>query len=79
MFDTITKQLELQSLSKDRTYFTITEEEFDTFCKEFLFEEIKSETKLGQAFCKKYNETNYVLSILTNEEARKHIRKFYVK
>jgi hypothetical protein len=57
----------------------ITEQEFKDFCKGFLFEQIKGDLKLGDAFCKKYNESNYVLSILPDDSAREHIRKFYVK
>lgn len=77
MFDQIAKQL--QTLDKRNNEFRITKQEFEDFCKGFLFEEIKGNTKLGDAFCKKYDETNYVLSILNNKAAREHIKKFYVK
>jgi hypothetical protein len=79
MFDRLAKQLDLQTLGKGNKNFSITIEEFEKFCKDFLFEEIKGNDKLGEAFCKKYNEPNYVLSILPNESAKAHIRKFYVK
>jgi hypothetical protein len=79
MFDNIAKQLEIQSLGVGRTNFKITKEEFETFYKEFLFEEIKGEVRMGTAFCEKYNEPNSVLSILSNKSAKEHIRKFYVK
>ena len=59
--------------------FKISKQEFDDFCKEFLFEQIKGEYKLGEAFCKKYDEPNYVLSILPDHSAKAHIKKFYVK
>ena len=75
----MTKQLDLQTLGKGQKDFKITKEEFEDFCKGFLFEQIKGNDKLGEAFCKKYNETNFVLSILPNESAIEHIRKFYVK
>lgn len=78
MFNNIAKQLDLQTLGKSRQ-FKITKLEFEDFCKGFLFEQIKGDIKLGEAFCKKYNETNYVLSILPDDSAREHIRKFYVK
>jgi hypothetical protein len=77
MFDQIAKQL--QTLDKRSNEFRITKQEFEDFCKGFLLEEIKGNTKLGDAFCKKYDETNYVLSILNNKAAREHIKKFYVK
>ena len=79
MFDRMAKQLDLQTLGKGQKDFSINEQEFEDFCKGFLFEELKGNNKLGEAFCKKYNESNYVLSILPNESAKQHIRKFYVK
>ena len=79
MFDRLAKQLASQALGNGNKYFSINKEEFEDFCKGFLFEEIKGNIKLGEAFCKKYNETNYVLSILPNESAKEHIRKFYVR
>jgi hypothetical protein len=79
MFDKMAQQLEIQTLGKGKKDFKITKQEFDSFCKEFLFEQIKGDIKLGEAFCKKYNEPNYVLSILPDTSAKKHIKKFYVK
>lgn len=79
MFSKITKQLELQTLGKGKKDFKISKQEFDDFFKEFLFEQIKGEYKLGEAFCKKYDESNYVLSILPDSSAKSHIKKFYVK
>ncbi len=73
------KQLDLQTLGRGRQDFKISKQEFEDFCKGFLFEQIKGDLKLGEAFCKKYNEPNYVLSILPDDSAREHIRKFYVK
>ena len=73
------QQLDLQTLGKGKTNLKITKQEFDDFCKEFLFEQIKGEFKLGQAFCKKYDEPNYVLSILPDHSAKAHIKKFYIK
>ncbi len=79
MFDKLAKQLDLQTLGKGQKDFKISKQEFEDFCKGFLFEQIKGDLKLGDAFCKKYNEPNYVLSILPDDSAREHIRKFYVK
>lgn len=75
----MTKQLDLQTLGRGKQDFRISEQEFEDFCKEFLFEQIKGDVRLGEAFCKKYNEPNYVLSILPDTSAREHIKKFYVK
>ena len=80
MFDRIAKELEAIIVDpKSDKDFYITEQEFDDFCKGFLFEEIKGNDKLGEAFCKKYGQSNYVLSILSNNRAKEHIKKFYVK
>jgi hypothetical protein len=79
MFDTMVKQLDLQTLGKRQKDFSISKGEFKSFCKEFLFEQIKGDIKLGEAFCKKYNERNYVLSILSDNSAVEHIKKFYVQ
>jgi hypothetical protein len=79
MFDKMTQQLQLQTLGQGKKDFKITKQEFDDFCKEFLFEQIKGDCKLGEAFCKKYDEPNYVLSILPDHSAREHVKKFYVK
>jgi len=79
MFDKMAQQLELQTLGKGKKNFTISKQEFEDFCKEFLFEQIKGECKLGEAFCKKYDEPNYVLSILPDHSAKSHIKKFYVR
>ena len=73
------QQLYLQTLGKGQKDFSISKQEFDNFCKEFLFEQIKGDYKLGEAFCKKYDEPNYVLSILPDHSAKIHIKKFYVK
>jgi len=79
MFDKMAKQLEVQTLGKGKKNFYITEKEYEDFIKGFLFEEIKGNTKLGETFCKKFGETNHVLSILSNKAATEHIRKFYVR
>ena len=83
MFDQMAKQLESFTPSKDRdfyiTRFYITQEEYEDFCKNFLFEELKGNTNLGEAFCEKYKQTDYVLSILSNKSAKLHIKAFYIK
>jgi len=73
------QQLDLQTLGKGKKDFKISKQEFDDFCKGFLFEQIKGDYRIGEAFCKKYNESNYVLSILPDHGAKAHIKKFYVK
>jgi hypothetical protein len=77
MFDQIAKQL--QTLDNRNKNFRITKQEFEIFSKEFLFERIKGDKKLGEVFCEKYDLANYVLSILNDKAATEHIRKFYIK
>ena len=80
MFDRLVTELEAMVVDpKSDKDFYITEQEFDDFCKGFLFEELKGNNQLGAAFCKKYNQSNYILSILTNKFAKNHIKKFYIK
>jgi hypothetical protein len=79
MFDKMAQQLTIQTLGKGKKDFKITKQEFEDFCKEFLFEQLRGGDKLGEAFCKKYDEPNYVLSILSSRSAKAHIKKFYVK
>ena len=79
MFDRLAQELESIKDPKSNKDFYITKQEFEDFCKWFLFEEIKGNDKLGEAFCKKYSQSNYVLSILSNNRAKEHIKKFYVK
>jgi len=75
----MTQQLNIQTLGRGKKNFTISKQEFEDFCKEFLFEQIKGDYNIGEAFCQKYDEPNYVLSILPNHSAKAHIKKFYVK
>jgi len=79
MFDRMAKQLELQTLGKGKSNFKISQQEFEDFCKGFLFEQLKGDEEIGAYFCKKYNENNAVLSILNQKAAIAHIKKFYVK
>ncbi len=79
MFDRLAKQLDLQTLGKGQKNFSLTKEEFEDFCKGFLFEQLKGDLRLGEAFCKKYKEQNAVLSILPDNSAIEHIKKFYIR
>ena len=71
------KQLELQTLRKGNE-FRISKKEFDDFQKEYIFEQLKG-IKMGKAFCIKYSVHNHILEMLSNESAKDHIQKFYVK
>lgn len=71
------KQLELQTLGKNNN-FKISKKEFESFEKEYIFEQIKG-IKMGQAFCSKFKVHNHILEMLSNESAKDHIQKFYIK
>lgn len=79
MFNTIAKQLELQSLGRHTSEQYVSIQQYEQFCKEYIFDVLKEET-FGEAFCKRFNIHNYVLSTLqSRESADKHIKKFYIK
>ena len=75
--ESIARQREKQSLGKGRN-FTLSQAEFDDFCKHYLFDQLKG-IPLGISFCKKFNEINYVLETLPDASAKKHIETFYIK
>ena len=77
MFSSMVNQLELQTLGKN-TNFKISKKEFENFEREYIFEQIKG-IKMGKAFCIKYDVHNNILEMLSNESAKYHIQKFYVK
>ena len=60
------------STSKDMKY--VTKQEYEDFCKEFIFDELKGE-HFGQAFCKRFDITDRVLNILhSRKSAELHIK-----
>ena len=54
MFDRLAQELEAIKDPKSNKDFYITKQEFEDFCKWFLFEEIKGNDKLVEEFCKKF-------------------------
>jgi len=78
MFNTIAKQLDRQSLGKNDPDFFITQEQYESFCKEHIFEQLRG-VSLGSAFCKKFNVRNQVLSILGDDSSKSHIKKFFIR
>jgi hypothetical protein len=46
---------------------TISQEQYDTFKKEYVFAKLKGLT-LGQAFCEKFEISDYMLSNIKSEE-----------
>ena len=76
MFDMMVRQL--QHGVGERKNFTITQEEYEQFRKEFIFDELKG-ISMGEAFCAKYKDNNLLLSTMKNKYAREHIEMFYLK
>lgn len=63
----------------NKSELMITQEEFNEFYKDYLFDQIKG-LSLGEAFCNRFSEQNYVLLIAENNEfAKKHIEMYYIK
>ena len=53
---------------------TVTPEQYKQFKKEYVFEKLKGLT-LGQAFCKKFDIQDYMLSNLKSEEETEFLIK----
>ena len=53
---------------------TVTQEQYDQFRKEYVFEKLKGQT-LGQSFCKKFDIQDYMLSNLKDEEETEFLIK----
>jgi hypothetical protein len=77
MLKTVVENL-LTMDSKKTKRFKISREEFDSFYKEFIFLKLK-EIKLGEAFCRKYNEKNFILLLADDDFAKQHIQRYYIK
>lgn len=59
---------------KDTDFSKITQNQFDTFLKEFVFEKIKGK-KLGESFAEKFNVKDRVLYMFSQDaDAIAHIK-----
>jgi len=59
---------------KDTEFEKITQQEFDIFLKEFVFEKLKGK-KLGQSFAEKFNVKDRVLYMFSHDnDAIEHIK-----
>lgn len=50
----------------------ITREEYDLFCKEYIFDKLKDK-KFGEAFCERFGIEDNAISILQNESFTKEL------
>lgn len=68
----------LEDLTNNRNK-QITEQEYELFCKEFIFEKIKG-LSFGQAFCERFEFNGIFLKGLSDDLAKNHIEKLgYIK
>lgn len=57
----------------------ISKRDYDSFCKEFVFDKLKGKT-FGESFCEKFDFNNIFLKGLSDDTAKDHIEKLgYIK
>jgi hypothetical protein len=66
VFDQMTFELSRETF-RDYGATKISQEDFDTFYKEYIFQKLKG-IKLGEAFAKKFNIRDRVLYTFSNDE-----------
>lgn len=54
------------STHREQNKVTVTRKDYQSFCKEYIFNKLKDE-KFGEAFCKKFGIKDRSLSILSSE------------
>lgn len=66
--------IELSRISDKKSVKSISKEDYEIFCKEFIFEKIKG-VKFGEAFTERFEVNDFVLMMYTNDQdAIKHIK-----
>lgn len=69
----------LSTWSLSKTKKTVTKDEYEIFCKEYVFDSIKG-IRFGEAFCKRFDINDSMLSKFSNDLAKFHIEKLgYIK
>lgn len=71
-FHALTMNAMANILSKAKK--TVTQEQYEQFRKEYVFEKLKGCT-LGESFCKKFDIQDYMLSNLKDEEETEFLIK----
>lgn len=72
--DAFTVMTQLLTRPDTRAIKRISTEDYEVFCKEFLFNKLRDQT-FGTSFCRRFEVSDYVLEILPSEEsAKRHIR-----
>jgi hypothetical protein len=69
----------LENWTGNKQKKTITRSEYELFCKEYVFEQIKG-ISFGQAFCKRFNIEDHLINNVSNDTAKFHIEALgYIK
>ncbi len=69
----------LSTWNRSKTKKTVSKDDYEIFCKEYVFDSLKG-IKFGEAFCKRFDIHDSMLSMFSNELARFHIEKLgYIK
>lgn len=77
MFD-IKQLIELDSITNNRNK-TVSKEEYELFCKEFVFQKLKDQ-KFGDAFCQRFGFNDIVVRELSDDTAKYLIESLgYIK
>lgn len=63
----------LEDLTNNKSK-TISKQDYELFCKEFLFDKIKGKT-FGKAFCERFGFNDIFLRRLSDATAKDHIEK----
>lgn len=57
---------------KERMQVTVSREDYEIFCKEFVFDTLRGES-FGEAFCKRFGVEDSAISILKTEGFAKEL------
>ena len=78
-FDHMAKQLAPRCWPNDKVNIVLIAD-YELFCKEYVFDQLRG-VSFGESFCRKFYITDFVLSILSNEQsAKRHIETIgYIK
>lgn len=69
----------LSTWNLSKTKKTVSKDDYEIFCKEYVFDSLK-EIKFGEAFCKRFDIHDPMLSMFSNDLAKFHIEKLgYLK
>lgn len=58
--------------TKQKVKVTVTREDYENFCREFIFNSLRDET-FGESFCKRFGISDTTISILKDETFTKQL------